>query len=327
MTPDDIRDILALAGATVADARELSRGSASRVWRASTSLGDVVVRVPAPDSRTARNLGFDVALRTELLQRGAAVARPILWSGAVDAETPWIIDGFVAGRHSGRGETPAAVCRDLGRTLSILHEVNATGFGEPRLANGALRGATRSPADALALRFDQPWPISVALDEHEVARRAPDMARSLRSMRSEILDAVANAAPALAHTDLHDRQFLHADGRLAALLDFGEAVIGDASWDLGSLLYFHDDETLAAALVDYRCVRRSRRELTEQARLMALSIACHHITRSRLPGKHHRLAFAASRIRALVAGRSGGARAGRKVGTGFRAKRRDTTRD
>jgi len=43
----------------------------------------------------------------------------------------------------------------------------------------------------------------------------------------------------VSHTDLHEQKLLTHAGRLAALLDSGDASVGPAAWDVASFAYFH----------------------------------------------------------------------------------------
>lgn len=191
------------------------------------------------------------------------------------------------------------VATDLGRTLAILHGLPTEAYGVPSIAPpGLFKGSEKSALAGLYTRFENPLPAGrQQLAEHPIGRTDPELARSLESAIHTIQTTIANRKGVLCHSDLHERQLILGEGRLAALIDFGDTTIADPGWDFASLLYFHGPAALADALVGYTEDVSRRREIGDDARLLSIGIALHHTARSRLPGKHHRLAVATTYLR------------------------------
>jgi aminoglycoside phosphotransferase (APT) family kinase protein len=89
---------------------------------------------------------------------------------------------------------------------------------------------------------------------------------------------------AVVHSDLHAGQLPLVEGRLAALLDFGDAVAGPPAWDIGSFAYFHGWALTAHVLDAYTQDATKRPRIREEARhfavVFALSHAASSVTRS-----------------------------------------------
>jgi len=211
----------------------------------------------------------------------------------------WALDEFIEGHHLPRGMLGAEAARDLGRTLRVLHRIPVRGYGSPIVTeSGALEGQSGDVLSGIDARFDAPLSAErKELRAHPLIAAAPEMedhlARVIRRIRRELEDQRV----AICHTDLHERQLVIQGTRLAALLDFGEAAIGDPRWDLGSVFYFQGLRILEAAVRGYTRRNEERRDLIAGARLFSVAIAMHHASRSRLPGKEHRLAYALAYVR------------------------------
>lgn len=129
---------------------------------------------------------------------------------------PWSVYRWLDGRNpvAGALERPEALAADLGAFVAGLRRVDARG-GPPghRGVPLAERDApTRSAIARLAGRID-----TVAVTAlWEEALRAPGR----------------TAPPAWAHGDLSPGNVLVADGRLAAVIDFGSVGVGDPAVDL-----------------------------------------------------------------------------------------------
>ena len=194
---------------------------------------------------------------------------------------------------------PAAVARDLGGTLAILHGLPAVGHGTPLRPTEEGFAAPQSTARAgLLARFDDPLPRDLA--DHAIAKSAPDLIDALAAPLAALRHKAETGRPVLCHSDLHEGQMICRGGRLAALIDFGEAALLDRRWDFASFCYFHGPDSLVPVVEGYSGDPETRHALFEDARLFSLGIALHHATRARLPGKAHRLAVAGDYLRRLL---------------------------
>ncbi len=79
------------------------------------------------------------------------------------------------------------------------------------------------------------------------------------------------------------------NSKLVALLDFNEAMVGRAEWDLGSYYYFHGRECLCDLLEGYTEDLNARSKLANEALYGAILIALHHGNRGEILGKPHRI--------------------------------------
>lgn len=295
-------DALASAlGEPLAGIEPLAKGATCQVWKLTTRRRAYVLRLfSGRPSRT--DLPAEIRIRGRMADAGAAVAEPILSSldrPDLHPGTPWVLDAFVAGSHYARGALASRAAADLGRTLALLHGLPAQAFGVPAPGPaGGFRGSAATAIAGLHTRFEDPLPAEPqALAAHPAVQAAPDLAGRLQPLLQRVRDEVSQRKGVLCHADLHERQFICRDGRLAALIDFGDATIADPRWDFASLLYFHGPEILAAVLTGYTEDPARRRQLGADAVLFSLGIALHHAARSRHPGRGHRLAVATAYLR------------------------------
>jgi len=113
-------------GEMAVDLTVLGSGAQASVWRIRTDRADYALRVLKPGA-PGLNPAIDARLRKALVERGAAVVRPVLTSD--DVATPevaaqWVLDDFVDGRPLS-GALTMQQADDLGRpfgyrTVSIM---------------------------------------------------------------------------------------------------------------------------------------------------------------------------------------------------------------
>ena len=151
-------------------------------------------------------------------------------------------------------------------------------------------------------RFENPLPEFRAQGHsHALQSALPELWQEILDQLAEVSRQVSEGEAVLCHSDLHERQLICKDGELAALIDFGEAAILDRHWDMGSALYFHGPQVFAEIHGAYNYWAPGVTTM-EMAGKFSLAIAMHHASRSRLPGKEHRLSFAARHVRELLTG-------------------------
>jgi aminoglycoside phosphotransferase (APT) family kinase protein len=139
---------------------------------------------------------------------------------------------------------------------------------------------------------------------HPVLNTIPELKDEVLGHLQEVSEQVQNprtlSRSVLCHSDLHERQFICANDTLIALIDFGDATILDRHWDLGSVLYFHGERNFAAILEAYSNNIDEGPSCARLAASFSVAIALHHASRSRLPGKEHRLDRAIQWIRQII---------------------------
>ncbi|HWE61016.1 MAG TPA: phosphotransferase [Chloroflexota bacterium] len=302
-----IRAILGSIDMPATATQFLATGATSRVWRADTSIGAVVVRLGNPAPGKATSFVADATVRRHLACHDDRVAVPLAigrWDpvpGEGDG-VEWCVDRFVAGVTAPRRAIPVQACRALGALLARLHALRVTGYGLLENRGDALVGRANDPVAGLLTRLQNPWPLgSSRLEDHPIAAAAPDLVEQLVPLADQLRAAGTGRDHCLNHTDLHEGQLLLAGERLAALLDFGDAAIGPPTWDIASFAYFHGWPLARVVLAGYTSDEAKRRWLLADARAFAILIALHHASRSITLRRPQRMESAIQAIRHTLA--------------------------
>jgi aminoglycoside phosphotransferase (APT) family kinase protein len=298
------------SGISIDGAHFLSSGAMSRVWTLTSGSNRYVLRVSKPDSAESPSFESDYAIRRALTPSTNRVARPICTSADSDAQDhpDWALDAFVDGEPGVRGRLPIKVCRDLGELLAELHSLPAEGgYGLLENRRDRLAGVSPDSGGGFRTRLDAPWPFSDSpLDANPIATAAPELLPELRKMEPELRRLGAHETTrTVAHTDLHEGQLLIQDGRLAALLDFGDAVVGAPAWDIASFAFIHSWGQTRHLLEGYTGDESTRVRLLGQARIFAVLISLHHAGRSAILGEQHRMNAAVAYLHANLGMGSG----------------------
>ncbi|MFG1604367.1 aminoglycoside phosphotransferase family protein [Actinoplanes sp. NPDC049265] len=133
---------------------------------------------------------------------------------------PWSIYRWLDGEpaRADRVTDPLRFALDLARFLAALQNIDAAGGPQPGLHNwfrgGTLRAYDKKVHDALA-----------ELDGHVDAEL-------VREIWARALDAAWDGVDRWFHGDIAPGNLLLADGRLAAVIDFGTCGVGDPACDL-----------------------------------------------------------------------------------------------
>ena len=304
MQQDEIRtlasSILLLLGEHIVGFSFLSKGSTSHVWMIRSNLNTYALRVIDADERVISGT-IDSFIRNEITNRGGKTARPVLHSempNSVSDKKRWTLDEYVAGSHPEHGNLPLEVCRELGKTLAALHDIPVSQFGRPvKISNSAILGEKLNSLRGVMQRFENPIPETWETGfVHPVIAMKPNMASNILIQLQYVSDTLKENNHVLCHSDLHSRQLLCTGDKLNALIDFGDAMILDRNWDLGSALYFHGMDNFREIYNSYvGCSQIGGHDLGV-AKSFSVAVAMHHASRSRLPGKGHRLERAVSHI-------------------------------
>lgn len=300
------KKILGLIDETLEKVSFLAKGATCNVWQVQSDRRSYALRIIEADERVLDG-AIDMFVRTEMLAKGGHVAEPILCSETskpILDGTRWTLDAMVTGYHPERGQLSDQTCRDLGETLAVLHELPTHNCGRPsHIEHSAIIGMKTDPMEAVEQRFENPLPeIWQAGYEHPVLRATPEIAPEILARLQEVSAVVEEGKHVLCHADLHERQLLCSSGRLAALIDFGDATILDRHWTLGSALYFHGQDNFDRLYDSYVGASRANDSQREIVPSFSMAIAMHHASRARLPGKHHRLERAINYIRDITSG-------------------------
>lgn len=296
--------LLAELGEELVDINFLAKGATCEVWRLSAENRSYALKIIREEGRVFDGR-IDAFIRRRVVENGGALVAPLLDSESFDQTLNgkrWILEPFIAGHHPQRGRLPKAVCARLGETLAALHDISVDRFGRPsEVLSQTVIGKKSDAFDGVAQRFENPIPETWADHYiHPSLAEAPDLSARISTRLSAVSEQIRHSQPVLCHTDVHEKQLICASDKLVALIDFGEAAILDRHWDLGSVLYFHGEPNFSNVFEAYVGNGLGSHTSFETVASFSIAIAMHHASRSRLPGKHHRLAKAIDYIRYTV---------------------------
>ncbi|TAK77275.1 MAG: hypothetical protein EPO16_05835 [Dehalococcoidia bacterium] len=268
-------------GEAPGEVRPLGRGVTCVAWAVEAGRRDlaVLVEIPpegrgAPHRADPANLAARHAIHRALraIDPAAPVPESVACSASAERDPlggrwSWQVLALASGEPLDATRHPQVV-RDLGRLLALLHALPFEGWGALEDRADVIRGRASTPADGLLSRWARLWPFDGRpLLAHPVVRHAPDLAGALGDLREPLLRYTeASAQVGVCHTDLYREHLLVRDGRLAAVLDLGDAAVVPVAFDLASFAYYHAAhrgwDPLAALLEAYE-PRRVMREVRE----------------------------------------------------------------
>ena len=220
---------LRAAGLDPRRVERIGEGWFAVAYRSGDRADDRVVRVLKPEAATAgwvEAYEREVGLLRRLERRGLPVPRAAEAIRAADGRLLGTVADFLAGtpvrRLHLRGGARARLARELGEFLDVLHstplaDVRALGIPELDLGTELYAPLVEEALPLLRAR-SRDW-LRARLDEFMAgggSRQAPRVP---------------------VHGDLDGEHVLSGeDGRLRGVLDFGDALIGDAAFDVAGLL-------------------------------------------------------------------------------------------
>lgn len=233
------------AGALIEDVRPMAGHSGYSfgfTLRHSGGTDELVIRLPPPGSKQRGS--------SDVLHQATVMAA----MGSVGVPVPEV-------RHAGDGErwfgTPyVVVTRMPGRSTSLFRE--GTGVdGGVREDGSGMRSVFTSAMETLASIHAVDWqalltgwtrPTSL---EHEIASWQPTLAKTRnsdwleqgRDLAALLLERKPPEPPyAVVHGDYYSNNWLFADGRITAVVDWEISGIGAPGLDLGWVAMFYDQE-------------------------------------------------------------------------------------
>lgn len=288
-----VEQITAACGITASSIEHLATGAQSQVWLVTVGVARYTLRIGVARPGERNTYEAEHGIRRRLVELGGRVARPIYTNRdkRLDTAVKWSLDEYVEGAPIPAGELAREACREIGELLAKLHSIPVRGFGLLRNQRGELTGSRPNPREGILSRLHEPWPFTgVPLESHPIIAERPDFLPRLHTAEPTILELVDSLPqPVVLHTDLHPGQFLFKGGRLAALVDFGDATAGPPAWDVASFAYFFGWQRAGWMLEGYTDDRARRDQLRAEARLFALVIALHHAGRAGVLGQRRRM--------------------------------------
>ena len=197
--------------------------------------GTLALRISDPHPEKAAPLHIDALIRAELLRAGIPTPQTRELGHLPDGRA-YSLETLIRGDDS----APSALgWQELGQALAVLHALPHQGYGLLQNRDDRVVGRCAGAEQGFQSRLEHAWPFDGRpLSAKALVWLAPELTDPLTRLEEE-LRALAKLPTAVCHTDLHRAQCIWRGGRLAALLDFGDASIGPAAWDWASLAYFH----------------------------------------------------------------------------------------
>jgi aminoglycoside phosphotransferase (APT) family kinase protein len=149
--------------------------------------------------------------------------------GASWTDVPCIVVRAVRGRPVD-GDDPAFA--SAGALLTRVHGVTLAGFGAVVADGDALRGEDASWSNAIARRCAG---MDAVVEAGLVDRSLVDRALASVAAAGDAIAAVDVGH--LLHGDFHPRHVYANAGAVAAIIDWGDATIGDPRYDLGRIVH------------------------------------------------------------------------------------------
>lgn len=186
--------------------------------------------------------GARLVMKTASAQAVRAEAAVLALLARHDVPVPEVVasdaDGIVGGRPTlvvGHvvGEVldgPSPVLAEVGSLLHRVHEIEVDGFGSIDVSADGLHGTHTTWASALEERAGG---ITHAVAAGKVA---PELAERAMAAIKIVIDLGCGPARLL-HGDLHPRHVFARDGRVTAIIDWGDATAGDPVYDLARVLH------------------------------------------------------------------------------------------
>ena len=292
------RIIHATTGEDPDDLRIAGQGQTSVVWYVEARGGPycVLVEIPAearhegyreePTSYGARH-----AILEGLSAAEARSPRPIATASTIDGRDPtdgrwdWMVTEWAAGETL-TDTIPDAAATDLGRFLAALHGLPVDGYGRLEDRADVLHGAEDEHEAGLLSRWGpELWPFDGrALLSHPVVRAVHVLVATIATLRDGLMRySDGRTQYAVCHTDLNGSHLLVEDGRLSAVIDFGDAAIVPPAFDIASFAFYFGWESAEALLQGYttnsvfRDIRRA--EAQQLAVVLALQKIEKHTVR------------------------------------------------
>ncbi len=313
------RVVREVTGEAPGEVRPLGRGVTCVAWAVEAGRREVAVVVEIPragrdathqddPANLAARHAIHLALRAQ--DAGAPVPEPIACSATADRDPlegrwSWQVLALATGEELDAARHPDAVA-DLGRLLARLHALPVEGRGALEDRAEVIQGSVSTPTDGLLSRWPRLWPFDGRpLLAHPVMRQAPDLASVLGELREPLLRyADATAQVGVCHTDLYAKHLLVHGGRLAAVMDFGDAAIVPVAFDLASFAYYfaaHRGWRALDLLLDGYEPRRVMRDVREAEAYQLLTVlALQKVEKHSISGDTSRLPEAIAALRAAL---------------------------
>jgi aminoglycoside phosphotransferase (APT) family kinase protein len=219
------------------DLRFLGNGASSVAWQADYGDEHWIIRAMPLDRDKPASYPQEFAIMRQLYSAGFPVPEPLWYSEDVDLPLmafPWMISRKAEGEVIKKGNLPLAAAEDLGRLLAFVHALPAEGWGWLYLKQGCFVGNAATPLDGARERWQAYplWPLDkTQLEAHPLSYNAQFFLPALKRIVPDLMRAASLGSRAVCHSDLHGEHLFLKDGRLSALIDFGDACLLPPAWE------------------------------------------------------------------------------------------------
>lgn len=224
----EVRALAERALGTRVDALVSQAGSVgNQNFQLDTERGRFALKLAAESELEAERWGLEQAAVAGVSVPHVVAAEPL--SGA----RGFLITAWLDGRAAADTDTAALI--EAGRALRRFHRVPGPGYGRVEVVAGAARGQHDSWdtfIDSILAGIDD-------LVRHDVISAV--VADRLRAAIADHREVISyRGEGVLLHGDLKPGHLFVSDGRLAAIIDWGDTSYGDPRWDLARLRHSGD---------------------------------------------------------------------------------------
>jgi aminoglycoside phosphotransferase (APT) family kinase protein len=206
-------------------------------FRLNTERGRFALKLATESELTAERWGLERAGGARVPVPSVVAAEPL------SEGRGFLITEWLDGRPAVHTDTEALI--EAGRALRRFHRVTGPGYGRVDVAAGAARGRH----DSWAAFIDGILAGTNDLVRHDVIGAA--VAHQLEDAVADHRELISYSGEGvLLHCDLKPAHLFVADGRLAAIIDWGDTSYGDPRWDLARLRQ-HGNAVFAQVLEGY----------------------------------------------------------------------------
>jgi len=294
--PTVARIVHAATGEDPDDLRIAGQGQTSVGWYVEARGGPyfVLLSIPAdarheryrdePTIYSARHAILEGLANSEV-EPVAVTPRPIATAATFEGGDPtdgrfdWMVTGWASGSAL-TDAIPDAAAADLGRFLATLHALPSEGYGRLEDRADALRGVESDRhAGVLSRWWPELWPFDGrALLSHPIVHAAHVLVTTVATLREGLLRFEEPRTQfAVSHTDLNGSHLLVEDGRLSAVIDFGDAAIVPPAFDLASFAFTFGWDSTEALLDGYTTNGVFRDIRRAEAHQLAVALALQKI--------------------------------------------------
>ena len=227
------------------DLRLLGSGASSVAWQAEFGNEHWIIRAMPAESAKPMSYPQEFAVSKRLFQAGFPVPEPLQHSAETALEGldfAWTISRKAEGAGINKANLSDEAGEDLARMLAFLHALPAEGWGWLHLKQGRFVGEKATPLDGARERWQAHplWPLDKSrLESHPASYNAPFFLPSLKRLMPELMRAASLGTRAVCHSDLHREHLYIKEGRLSAVIDFGDVCLLPPAWEFAILARYY----------------------------------------------------------------------------------------